>query len=118
MGTFNVDVEIGNLTGAEFLTINALVDTASTHTTVPASLLSRLGIRPRSRRRFELADGRVVEYRTGYALVRYGGDDAIVQVVFGSDEISPNIGATTLENLNLAVDLVGHRLIPVNNLMR
>ena len=44
MGTFNVDVEIANYTGGEFQSINALVDTGSTHATVPASLLQRLGL--------------------------------------------------------------------------
>ena len=35
MGTFFVDVELGNLAGDRFLTVNALVDTGST-LTVPA----------------------------------------------------------------------------------
>ena len=118
MGTFNVDVELGNLSGVEFLTVNALVDTGSTHTTVPASVLERLGIEPESRRRFELADGRRVEYSTGYARIRYGDDGAIVQVVFAPEDVSPSIGATTLENLNLAVDPLEQTLVPVNGLMR
>ena len=118
MGTFNVDVEIANYTGGEFQSINALVDTGSTHATVPASLLQRLGVTPRSRRPFRLADNRVVEYATGYVLVRYGGDEAIVQVVFGPEDIGPSIGATTLENLNLAVDPMEQVLVPVEGLMR
>ena len=66
MGTFYVDVEIGGINRREFVAVNALVDTGSTHTTMPESLLNRLQITPRSRR-FELADGRIVEYPTGFA---------------------------------------------------
>ena len=118
MGTFNVDIEIGDTAGSRFVTVNALVDTGSTHTTVPASLLRQLGIEPERRSRFELADGRVVEYGSGFARVRYNGDAAIVQVVFAPEAVSPGIGATTLEDLNLAVDPISYQLVPVNNLMR
>ena len=118
MGTFYVDVEIANYTGGEFLSINALVDTGSTHTTVPASLLQRLGVAARNRRSFRLADNRVVQYATGQILVRYGDDEDMVPVIFGPDDIDPCIGATTLEILSLAVDPLGQTLVQVEGLMR
>lgn len=118
MGTFNVDVEIANYTGGESLTINALVDTGSTHATVPASVLEQLGVEPERQRPFRLADNRVVQYATGFARVRYGGDEAVVQVVFGPEDIGACIGATTLENLSLAVDPMEQTLVPVEGLMR
>ena len=118
MGTFYVDVEIGGLDRGEFVAVNAPVNTGSTHTTMPESLLNRLEISPERNRRFELADGRVVEYPTGFAWVRYNGDQALVQVVFAPEAVGASIGATTLENLNLGVDPIGKRLLPVNNLMR
>ena len=118
MGTFSVDVELGNLNGEEFLTVNALIDTGSTHTTVPASILEGLGVEAENRRSFRLADNRVVEYATGYVRIRYGGDEAVVQVVFGPEDIGSCIGATTLENLSLAVDPLEQTLVPVSGLMR
>ena len=118
MGTFYVDVEVANYTGGEFLQINALVDTGSTHTTVPASVLVRLGVEPERQRSFRLADNRVVEYETGYARIRYGGDESVVQVVFGPEDIGACVGATTLENLSLAVDPLEQALVPVEGLMR
>ena len=118
MGTFYVDVGIANYTGGEFLEINALVDTGSTHATVPASILERLGVTPRRRQPYRLADNRVVEYGTGSVLLRYGEDEAIVPVVFGPEEIGACIGATTLEILSLAVDPLGQTLVQVEGLMR
>jgi len=118
MGTFSLDVELGNLSGAEFLTLDALVDTGSTHTTIPASILERVGVEPERQRPFRLADNRVVEYETGYARIRYGGDESVVQVVFGPEEIGSCIGATTLENLGLAVDPIAQTLVAVEGLMR
>ena len=65
MSIFSVDIEIGDPAGLEFVTVNAVVDTAASYTTLPESLLHRLGIRPRARRRFVLADSRVVHYPPG-----------------------------------------------------
>ena len=118
MGTFSVYVELGNLNGEDFLTLDAPVDTGSTHTTVPASILQRLRVEAERQRPFRLADNRVVEYATGYARIRYGGDESVVQVVFGPEEIGSCIGATTLENLGLAVDPIGQKLVQVEGLMR
>ena len=117
MGTFNVDLEIGDPAGVEFISINGLVDTGATHTTLPENLLHRLGVQPVSSRRFRLADGSFVYYATGYTWVRREGDTGVVQVVFAPDDASPLIGATTLENLGLAVDPVSRQLIPVDSLL-
>lgn len=118
MGTFNATMEIANLNQSEYVEFTGLVDTGSTHTTVPESLLHRLRVTPVSSRRFQLADGRVVEYHTGFAWVRYNGDQAVVQVVFAPEDVGASIGATTLENLNLGIDPNDRSLMPVNNLMR
>lgn len=118
MGTFSATMEIANLNQSEYVEFSGLVDTGSTHTTVPESLLSRLRITPTGNRRFQLADGRVVEYPTGFAWVRYNGDQAVVQVVFAPDGVGASIGATTLENLNLGINPNAPGLLPVNGLMR
>jgi len=46
MGSFRVQVEIGDPAGNRFDTIEALVDTRATYTWVPRDLLERLGVRP------------------------------------------------------------------------
>ena len=42
----------------------------------------------------------------------------MVLVVFGPEDIGSCIGATTLENLSLAVDPIEQTLVPVEGLMR
>ncbi len=44
MGIFYVDAEIGDPQGLRYETVNVLVDCGATHTTLPASLLNRLGV--------------------------------------------------------------------------
>ncbi len=61
MGTFRVAIEVGDPQGQRYETLEALVDTGSTYTVLPAALLRRLGIQPIERRQFEIADDRVVE---------------------------------------------------------
>ncbi|MFA0782616.1 aspartyl protease family protein [Fervidibacter sacchari] len=46
---------------SRFEQIEALVDTGAIYTVVPSDVLERLGITPQFRRRFRVADGRVVE---------------------------------------------------------
>src|SRR5713101_5977165 len=60
MGTFRVAVEIGDAAGERWESVEALVDTGATYTSVPAPLLERLGVTPQARATFVLADGRRV----------------------------------------------------------
>src|SRR2546426_7445032 len=57
MGTFRVAIEIGDAAGERWETVEALVDTGATYTTVPAELLRRLGVAPHARDAFVLASG-------------------------------------------------------------
>jgi len=46
MGTFSATIELGDPLGQRFESLDAVVDTGSTYTVVPASLLVRLGVVP------------------------------------------------------------------------
>ena len=46
MGTFNTDIEIGSPEGSRFETVNALVDTGASLTSLPGSTLRELGVVP------------------------------------------------------------------------
>ena len=118
MGIFNVTMEIGDPTGREFVALDGIVDTASTHTAAPEGLLNSLRVVAENSSRFELGDGRIVEYPVGYARVRYNGKSGIVPVVFTPNDVEPLIGATTLEILGLSVNPVSKELLPVNFLLK
>lgn len=116
VGTFRVTIEIGDPAGQHFETVEALVDTGATYTTVPAPLLERLGIAAHVRDTFILADGRRVDRDIGRAWVRVDGRAELTLVVFGDPE-TPSLGAYTLEGLRLAADPVSRRLVPVPGLL-
>lgn len=117
MGTFRVTIEIGDPAGQHFETVEALVDTGATYTTVPAPLLERLGIAAHVRDTFILADGRRVDGDIGRAWVRVDGRAELILVVFGDPETPSLLGAYTLEGLRLAADPVSRRLVPVPGLL-
>lgn len=116
MGTFTVQATVGNLDAAEQEQVEALVDTGSTFSALPASLLRRLGIAPTLTRRLRLANGQIEEYQAGTACFAVNGRDGVAMVVFGPEDVYL-LGATTLESLLFAVDPVNKRLIPEDGLL-
>ena len=117
MGTFKVEVEVGDPTGQRFEQYEALVDTGSTYSVFPAKVLRRLGVEPHRRSSFELADGTRREWPIGRTWLRLDGRQELSLVVFGDEESEPILGAVALEEFLLAPDPVRRRLVPVLGLM-
>lgn len=118
MGTFRIEIQIGDPEGRRYETVTALVDTGATYTTVPRPVLESLGIAPHGRATFVLADERQVELDIGRARVRVNGREELTLVVFAAPGTEPLLGAYALEGLLLAPDPVGQRLIPVPGLLK
>ena len=74
-----------------------MVDTGSTYTTLPGSLLQRVGVPSDRRVEFVLADGTIIEQDVCQTWVRFDGATAIVPVVFAEEGSEPLLGAVTLE---------------------
>ena len=111
MGALRVSIEIGDLQASTFETVETLVDTGTTFTMIPRSILARLGIIPDRRRTFALADGREREFDMAHAAVRLDGVTSSTIVIFGEEGVAPLLGAYTLASLGLAVDPSGKRLV-------
>jgi predicted aspartyl protease len=118
MGTFQVNIEIGDPQGQRWEPLAALVDTGSTFTWAPASMLRRLGVQPFDRLPFETADNRTIERGLGRTWVRYNSQAHVTIVVFGDEGSEPLLGAYTLEGFLLAVDPVNLRLVPIRALAK
>ena len=117
MGTFQWPMTVLSADGASAETVDALVDTGASYSSLPASMLRRLGIEPRRRLEFELADGNVIEQDIGEATLRVSGVEATRIVVFGDDNAPVLLGADTLEGVTMIVDPVGKRLAPTRALL-
>jgi len=113
MGSFRYPVEIGDLHGQTFESLDALVDTGATYTWIPRPVLERLGLVPAFKREFLLADGRRIQRDVAQALARIDGRSLYTLCIFGDEDSEPLLGVVTLEEFGLGVDPVNRRLIPV-----
>ena len=116
MGTFRATIDIGDPAGQRWDQVDALVDTGSSYTWLPADLLARLGVSPQFRREFMTADARVIERDMAVTTARWDGQTLPTLVVFGDEGSMPLLGAYTLEGFGLAADPINRRLVPVRGL--
>ena len=117
MGTCHIPIDLGNEQGTNWRTLDALVDTGASTTSVPASILQDLGVRPVATERFRFAQGEVRELPVGYTWIRFSGKELVTQVIFNAEGTLPLLGALALEGAYMAVDPVGKRLVPVDGLL-
>lgn len=112
MGTFSCPIEVFSDDGRRSVTVDALVDTGSTYTCLPGTVLRELGILPVRKVQAKLADGRVIDDELGEARVRLQGVESTTIVIFAEEGAPALLGAYTLEGSLLAVDPVELRLVP------
>jgi predicted aspartyl protease len=112
MGNFFQLITVVGSRGDE-VTVEALVDTRATFTSLPSSVLTEIGVRPERQVRMRLADGSLHEQLLGNATMRLDGVANICPVIFGEERSPAAIGAITLEIRLLGADPVGQRLASV-----
>ena len=77
---------------------------------MPASALRDIGLAPKGRRTYELADGREETVDVTTADIEFMGDYVGTTVCFGPDGVEPLLGLTALESVGIEVDPVSQRL--------
>ena len=87
-----------------------LVDTGSTDCVVPADALRGIGLVPKGRRTYELADGREETVDVTSADIEFMGDFVGATVCFGTEGVEPILGLAALESVGIEVDPVERRL--------
>ena len=92
-----------------------MVDTGSTFTWVPTSILRELGIEADRERTFILADGSQARREMAEVHVALNGEQVTTLVVFAPEGTQPLLGAYTLEAFSLAADVTNQRLVPAEN---
>ena len=113
MGCFSCALRLTGLDSERTLDLEALVDTGSAYTFVPAHLLEQVGVSPTGSVALKLADGRTARYDIGQAWASVNGESVVTLVVFADDEATILLGAYTLEGLRMAPDPVSQTLVPV-----
>jgi clan AA aspartic protease len=112
MGLFKQPVIISSIDGSRSQEVEAWVDTGSTYTWLPASVLGSLGFEPTEQREFILANGERQRRPVAQARISIGGPAFFTYCAFAGEGEELLLGAVALEEAGLAVDPVNKRLVP------
>ena len=105
MGAIYVDVTIRNPAEPQrSWTGKFLVDTSMFDSLVPRSQLEAIGLKPRGRREYVLADGKSVSLDITTAEIEFEGEVVGGTVVYGDDGAEPLLGTTALDSGGFEVD--------------
>ena len=119
MSIYKVNVVARNPKNEDLATepLEALVDTGSELTWLPADVLRGAGITPRRKRIFATATQQRIEREVGYAILNAEGYATIDEVVFAEPGDMTLLGVRTLEGFGVMVDHIGHRLVATTTLV-
>ena len=87
-----------------------LVDTGATDSLVPRPHLEAIGLQPKGRRTYELADGSEVAMDITTGEIEFMGETVGGTILFGADAAEPLLGMTALASVGIEVDPLNQRL--------
>lgn len=118
MGLTHIDATIANPASRRRSTrLSFLVDSGAVYSVAPASVLRKLGVKPRSRRTFTLADGSQIARRMGEVVFRVDDHEGTSPVIFGEKGDSALLGVVSLGVMGLMLDPVKRELRPLPMLL-
>ena len=118
MSLFKLNVIATNPKREEMKTLplEALVDTGSELTWLPADVLREIGLTPRRKKLFVTATKQQILRDVGYAILSTEGFETNDEVVFADPGDMTLLGVRTLEGFGVMVDPLAHRLVATTTL--
>ena len=111
MGATHVTVRITNPAEPDrFWEGLFLVDTGATDSLVPRLHLEAIGLPPKGRRTYQLADGSDLVLDVTTADIEFMGEIVGGTIIMGADDAEPLLGVTALESVGIEVDPLNQRL--------
>ncbi len=111
MGATHVTVTVRNIAEPEKSWDGLfLVDTGATDCMVYRKHLEAIGLKPRGKRTYELADGTELVLDVTSAEVEFMGDFAAATIIMSDEDVEPILGVIPLESVGIEVDPVSQRL--------
>ena len=81
-----------------------LVDTGATDCLIPRACLEAIGLKPKSRRVYGLADGSEIKMDITTADIEFMGEIVGTTIVMGDANAEPLLGVTALESVGIEID--------------
>jgi clan AA aspartic protease len=119
MSLFRINLEVADPRDITRVSgkINALVDTGSELTWVPAPILEAIGIVRLKKKSFRTASNQTLLRDVGYGVIRAEGFETIDEVVFGESTDMTLLGVRTLEGFSAMVDALGRKLVATTTIV-
>lgn len=114
VGLTYVDGVVSGATG-EGVSVRFLIDTGATYSLLPHDVWRSLGLTPKRRMRFNLADGTPVDRMISECFIRFEGEEGHTPVILGEPGDVALLGVVTLENLGLVFNPFDRSLRPMTS---
>ncbi len=116
MGVTCVEGQVKGPTG-ETRAVKFLVDSGATYSLLPKDVWTRIGLKPKRKLSFTLADGTAVERSVSEAHVSLPQGEAHTPVILGEESDEALLGTVTLEILGLVLNPFDRTLQPMRMLL-
>jgi hypothetical protein len=114
MGTFEIEIEVGDAQGERWDKLTATVGTKAVFAWAPRELLEGLGLQPAKRIPLRHLDGRLIKRDVVDTWLRLDDKSQIVTFVFGEKRDPALVGSETLQALGLSADLDKAKIVPAS----
>ncbi len=111
MGTFQVEIELGDPKGERWEKITATVGTKAALAWAPREALEQLGVEPQKRITLRHFDGRLIKRDVAQTWLRIGDQSHVVTIVFGDKRDPVLVGSETLQEMSLTADLDRSKIV-------
>jgi clan AA aspartic protease len=110
---------IGDVTGprGDKVTVKFIVDSGAMYSLLPHDIWQKLGLEPKRRERFSLADGTPIERAVSECVVSLPHGETTTPVILGQPGDVALLGVVTLEELGLVLNPFDRTLHPMRNLL-
>jgi clan AA aspartic protease len=97
--------------------VKFLIDSGATYSLIPKAVWKRIGLKPKRKLSFTLADGTTVERSVSEAFVIFPQGEAHTPVILGEEGDEALLGVVTLEILGLVFNPFDRTLHPMRMLL-
>ncbi|MFH1097506.1 MAG: retroviral-like aspartic protease family protein [Candidatus Desantisbacteria bacterium] len=116
MGITYVEGQVQGLSGKQE-NVRFLVDSGATYSLLPKTVWESIGLSPKRKSSFTLADGTIVERAISEAFVSFPQGEAHTPVILGEENDEALLGVVTLEILGLVFNPFNRTLHPMHMLL-
>jgi clan AA aspartic protease len=116
MGITYIEGTVAGPTGTQ-ATVRFLVDSGAKYTVLPAEIWKSIGLTPKRRLTFILADGTQIERNVSECHIALTQGDGHTPVVLGEDQDQALLGVVTFEELGLVFNPFERSLQPARMMM-